>query len=154
MKILVVVPTRDKNDPLVGLSFDYLNRLRLPFSANISLIEVPKKFDKHDSKIKMQEEGKAILGHTEGYFRIALDSSGKNYSSVDFSSWLNKLSLSHQKIAFIIGGAFGLDKNVLDKSNAIISLSTMTFPHKMALVMLAEQIYRSSEINFGSPYHK
>ena len=154
MKVLVIIPNKDKKDELVLAALDYLSKLKLPYCASHIFIDVGRKFDRSDAKLKMQEEGKAILQATDGYFRIALDLNGKKLDSSAFSSWLSKLSFSTSKISFIIGGAFGLSEQVLTACDAKISLSDMTFPHKLALLMLSEQIYRAAEINFGSPYHK
>lgn len=59
-----------------------------------------------------------------------------------------------RSIDFIIGGAFGLDKSILNLSNAKLCLSKMTLPHQMAKLMLLEQIYRVQTILDGHPYHK
>ena len=58
------------------------------------------------------------------------------------------------KLCFIIGGSFGLDESVKKRADRKLSMSEMTFPHHLARVMLAEQIYRGFKINEGSRYHK
>ena len=54
----------------------------------------------------------------------------------------------------IVGGSFGLDDSIKNKADLRLSMSEMTFPHHLARVMLAEQIYRGFKINEGSRYHK
>lgn len=58
------------------------------------------------------------------------------------------------KLCFIVGGSFGLDESVKKRADICLSMSEMTFPHHLARVMLAEQIYRAFKINEGSKYHK
>lgn len=65
-------------------------------------------------------------------------------------AWVN--GVSH--IIFIIGGSIGIDKDILKKSNELLSFSKMTFPHQLMRVVLLEQIYRAYRINAGEPYHK
>lgn len=58
------------------------------------------------------------------------------------------------KLCFVVGGSFGLDESVKRLADMRLSMSEMTFPHHLARVMLAEQIYRGFKINEGSKYHK
>ena len=58
------------------------------------------------------------------------------------------------KLCFIVGGSFGMDEAVKRRADMKLSMSEMTFPHHLARVMLAEQIYRGFKINEGSRYHK
>jgi len=69
-------------------------------------------------------------------------------------AYLTKLCHSQTKFAFIIGGAFGLDPELIKQCDAKMFLSSMTLPHHMALLILTEQIYRASEIIYNTAYHK
>ncbi len=91
---------------------------------------------------------------TKGAYIIALDLSGKQYSSKEFSVIFSKQMMEGRDIDFIIGGAFGLDQSILNLSSAKLCLSKMTLPHQMAKLMLLEQIYRAQTILDGHPYHK
>ncbi len=91
---------------------------------------------------------------TRGAYIVALDLSGKQYSSEEFSVIFSKQMMEGKSIDFIIGGAFGLDGSILNLSNAKLCLSKMTLPHQMAKLMLLEQIYRAQTILDGHPYHK
>ena len=83
---------------------------------------------------------------------IALSEEGKFYNSYDFASLL--LSFKNQRILFLIGDADGLSSEVKLKSNHILSLSPLTFPHELSRLILVEQIYRAVSISQNSPYHR
>jgi 23S rRNA (pseudouridine1915-N3)-methyltransferase len=86
---------------------------------------------------------------------VTLDSTGRQMTSEQFSLWFqDEMTASTDRIAFIIGGAWGLDKRLTEMSNLSLSLSKMTFPHELARLVLAEQIYRALTLWKGHPYHK
>ena len=87
-------------------------------------------------------------------FIIALDEKGKNFTSMNFASTLQKLHLEHKNITFVIGEAAGLPKEVLNRSNATLSLSLMTFPNQLAVLIFIEQLYRAFTIIKKEKYHK
>jgi 23S rRNA (pseudouridine1915-N3)-methyltransferase len=85
---------------------------------------------------------------------ILLDEHGKEYSSVEFASLLQKkISYEGKDIVFVIGGAYGFSEAVYKRANSKISLSRMTFSHQMVRAIFAEQIYRAFTIMKGEPYH-
>lgn len=102
------------------------------------------------------EEGKSILKKiTERDFLIPMCIEGTNISSEDLSKKIEDISLKgFSKICFIIGGSHGISDEIKQKSNYKLSMSKMTFPHQLARVMLAEQIYRALSITQGTKYHK
>jgi len=86
---------------------------------------------------------------------IALDERGAILSSPEFTKYISGWAADGVGYChFIIGGADGLDKSLLDKANLKISFGKMVWPHMLARVMLAEQLYRSATILAGSPYHR
>ena len=90
-----------------------------------------------------------------GSYVLSLCIEGKQKSSEEFAEMFNSLALNGtSSVAFIIGSSFGLSEKIKIGSNERISMSRMTFPHRMARVMLLEQIYRAFSINAGSKYHK
>ncbi len=86
---------------------------------------------------------------------ILLDERGKNYSSVDFSNFLEQMfNLSGSKrIVFLIGGAYGFSQKIYARANQQWSLSKLTFSHQMVRLFVIEQIYRAISIQKGLPYH-
>ena len=86
---------------------------------------------------------------------VCLDPKGKTLSSTQFSTFLlHEFEKNGSKIVFVIGGASGLKKQTLQQASHLISLSTFTFTHQLAKLVLIEQLYRSIQIIKGSPYHK
>lgn len=86
---------------------------------------------------------------------IAMCVEGKQLKSEDFAKKINSLAVSGRgRICFVIGGSFGISQRIKQRADMRLSMSEMTFPHHLARVMLAEQIYRAFKIIKGSKYHK
>ena len=86
---------------------------------------------------------------------VSLCIEGKLYSSEDMAKLLSDTALAGTShIVFIIGGSYGLSERVKSRSAVRLSMSKMTFPHRLARIMLLEQIYRGYKINSGEAYHK
>ena len=98
-------------------------------------------------------ECEEIKKYLKGYI-ISLDLKGEQITSVVFSEKIDKIAQNNSIITFVIGGSNGLDKEILNMSNYILSFSKMTFPHQLFRVMLLEQIYRASTISNNVTYHK
>lgn len=103
-----------------------------------------------------EAEGKAILrALPRGAFVVVLDERGQDLSSRAFAAALRTWQeQSHNHLVFIIGGADGLTTEVKAKAGFLLGLGHKTWPHKLARVMLLEQIYRARQINAGHPYHR
>ncbi|MCB9556499.1 MAG: 23S rRNA (pseudouridine(1915)-N(3))-methyltransferase RlmH [Deltaproteobacteria bacterium] len=89
-------------------------------------------------------------------FVVALDETGEQLSSTRFAARLDAWSRqdAFTRLAFVIGEADGLGQTLKQRANATLSLSPMTFGHRIARVVLAEQLYRAISILEGSPYHR
>ena len=118
----------------------YLKRI-----PNLTITEIRDSFQK--------KEESAILSSTRKNEEIILLSEyGKNINSINFSNELIKDT--SKNIAFLISGSNGFSLNIQSKADKMISLSSMTFPHEIARLLLIEQIYRAQTIQQGSPYHR
>lgn len=85
---------------------------------------------------------------------VLLDERGKEYSSVQFSQFIQqRLNSGCKNVIFLIGGAYGFAEEVYQRADFSISMSKMTFPHKLARLLFAEQLYRALSILKGEPYH-
>ncbi len=100
-------------------------------------------------------EAELILGAAEGSHLIACDERGKTYSSRAFADHIARLrDQGERRLVFAIGGADGLDASVLSTARSTLAFGPQTWPHALARVMLAEQLYRAVTILAGSPYHR
>ncbi|CFX00428.1 Alpha/beta knot methyltransferases [Syntrophomonas zehnderi OL-4] len=115
----------------------------------------PRSSEKEIARI-LQKEGDrilALLGDNE--ILIVLDPQGEALSSEQLAVRVQELNLQAKtRINLVIGGAHGLAPPVKQRADQTISLSKMTFPHQMAVLLLTEQLYRSFKILKGEPYHK
>ena len=85
---------------------------------------------------------------------ILLDEAGQEFTSVQFSNYLNKQAIgSVSSLVFVVGGPYGFDQSVYLRANDKVSLSRMTFSHQMVRLFFVEQLYRSFTIIKGEPYH-
>ena len=102
-----------------------------------------------------EKEGEQVLKQLDkGDFLILLDEGGKSYTSEGFADFLqHKLQLSHRRILFLVGGAYGFSPALYERANSKLSLSKMTFSHQMVRLFLMEQLYRAMTILNNEPYH-
>ena len=102
-----------------------------------------------------QQEGEAILKQTQKFdYMVLLDENGKEFASVEFAKWIDKLNFqSFRSICFVVGGAYGFSQDVYAKANTKLSISKMTFSHQMIRLLFTEQLYRAYTILNNEPYH-
>ena len=125
---------------------------------NIELKEEKPPDNPTDSEIALiiRKEGDRLMENLpkKGY-KIALCVEGTQISSEDLAKKIESIAVSgDSEITFIIGGAFGMDERVKKAANFRLSISKMTFTHRMMRIILAEQIYRALNILSGGHYHK
>lgn len=90
----------------------------------------------------------------QGDFVVLLDERGKEMTSRDYASYIEKKMITVSKnLIFVIGGPYGFAKSVYDRANDKISFSKMTFSHEMIRLFFVEQLYRAMTILRGEPYH-
>jgi 23S rRNA (pseudouridine1915-N3)-methyltransferase len=133
---------------------EYMTRLK-PY-ARLKIIEVKQEpiGDTNDRYATMRRESERIQkAIPNDSIRIVLDQHGTEHDSMAFSTQLNEWSQFGKKITFIIGGALGLDSEIMSNAKAVISFSRLTFTHQIARVLLLEQLYRATTIIQGKSYH-
>ena len=82
-----------------------------------------------------------------------MDLTGKQYTSIEFSQKIQKITLTNSHITFLIGGTLGMSKELLSHADELISFSKMTFPHPLIRMFLLEQLFRGFKIQNGETYH-
>jgi len=102
-----------------------------------------------------KKEGEMILEKLEkDDYLIALDENGKQMSSEGLAQFIQtRANASIRNLVFLIGGAYGLDQQVLQRANYKWSLSQLTLPHQLVRLVLAEQLYRACTIQRNEKYH-
>jgi 23S rRNA (pseudouridine1915-N3)-methyltransferase len=143
MRIVIVAVGRVKDRPLRAAIDEYLGRVR-HYSGCVE-VELP---DAPAAKLEPAFERATAEAST-----IALEVDGQALDSGGFAKGIARAAERNKGIvAFLIGGADGLPKNISASAHARWSLSSLTFPHRLARLVLAEQIYRSMTILRGEPY--
>lgn len=85
---------------------------------------------------------------------ITLEIEGEILNSTELANKIDKIFITNSNITFVIGGSYGLHKNIKNRSNLSLSFSKLTFPHQLFRIILLEQIYRCFKINNNESYHK
>ncbi|MDR3349422.1 MAG: 23S rRNA (pseudouridine(1915)-N(3))-methyltransferase RlmH [Acidaminococcales bacterium] len=158
MKINIIAIGGLKETYLRAAAAEYVKRLR-PY-CSLSVAECPKekapaKPSAADRARALEQEGERLLAQVKGGdFAIALDVGGGKMSSAEFSGLLAQNALSGGgRVAFLLGGAYGLSDKVRQAADVLLSLSDFTFTHQMARLLLLEQIYRAFKIMNKEKYH-
>ncbi|MDB5175226.1 MAG: rRNA methyltransferase [Candidatus Saccharibacteria bacterium] len=121
---------------------EYLARLKRSHTVRVTHIA-----DKYNT-------AEHLLAAAAGTSLVVLEIKGKQLSSQQLADLLTKKALEAKEVSLMIGGPEGLPQPVIDKADYLLSLSSLTFPHDLAMVVLLEALYRASSINAGLPYHK
>lgn len=131
------------------------SRLRRYVSFTIDIIPDLKHTKNLSESEQKHKEGQLILNKITPTDRLfLLDEKGQSYSSVEFSTFLQKqMNSSVKQLVLVIGGPYGFSDSVYDKANGKISLSKMTFSHQMIRLFAVEQLYRGFSILRNEPYH-
>jgi 23S rRNA (pseudouridine1915-N3)-methyltransferase len=144
----IIKPSKDE--------FDVLIKEFIKMSSKYSKVEVFYIFNKNIAKAQTIGEKESQQAYSDTYepllkgYNIALDVLGKKLDTYAFSSLID----NKNEVNFFIGGAFGFQREFLNKCDNVISLSDLTMAHKVANVVLCEQIFRALCIQNNHPYHK
>ena len=125
-------------------------RLKAPFLAEWVLMA----HSSFDGLKARQDESERLLSRLSAYdFIILLDERGKQLDSPAFAQLLQTNLDRSQKVAIVIGGAYGVTDELRQKAQVVWSLSDLVFPHQLVRLMLTEQLYRAQQIALGGSYH-
>jgi 23S rRNA (pseudouridine1915-N3)-methyltransferase len=123
--------------------------------ARLELLELPEARRHAGTPLAKVEEGEALLARLGPRERVvALDERGQAHGSVELARRLQAWLEGGRDVAFLVGGSDGLADAVLARAEERISLSRLTLAHRLARLVLAEQLYRAFTILRGEPYHK
>ncbi len=153
MKINIIIIDKKVKETLYFGLVEHYKKIAKPF-AKVEVIEV---FDKHIAKaqdispsLAQKSYTKALEKYLNNGINIALNPSSKEVDSHKFANLLKDKVI----VNLFIGGAYGFERDFLDKCDNSISFGKITLSHKLVKVVLLEQVFRGLSINSGHPYHK
>ena len=155
MKTLLIAIGKTDNKYLTQAVEDYLGRANHYAPIEMEIIPDIKDVKNLSQEQQKEREGQQIVKLIQpGDHVILLDEGGKEFTSVEFASWIQqRMNTVSRRLVFVIGGPYGFSREVYDLAQGKISLSRMTFSHQMVRVIFAEQFYRALSILNNLPYH-
>jgi 23S rRNA (pseudouridine1915-N3)-methyltransferase len=134
---------------------EYLKRMPKEWGVSLRELRPAARASGKGVEALLQQEAQRLhAALPQGVFQVLLDERGKALTSVKFAQTLNGWLQRERSVAFLIGGADGVDATVREGARFELALSTFTLPHGLARVMLVEQLYRAASILQGHPYHR
>ena len=155
MNIKLIAIGKTDDTQLITLIDRYQNRLKHYIKFNFEIIPDIKNVKNLSEKQQKEKEGEMILKQLSPTdVLILLDENGKQFTSVEFSQYLQKkMNAGIKQLVFVIGGPYGFSEAVYQKAQGKIALSKMTFSHQMIRLFVVEQFYRGFTILKNEPYH-
>ena len=151
MKIIILAHGKIKNGPEFDLIFDYATRFNKQFNSDfLTSLEIS---ESNETESQFYKKVSSILDSNQS--TVLLDRNGEQIDSEGFLKITGRVKdKGISQLSFVIGGASGFPKQLTSKAKKIIALSKMVFPHKIARLILVEQLYRAKCIINRHPYHK
>ena len=153
MKVSLLVVHRLGRSAEADLANDYVRRATAAGrSLGLGPVEIVEVEARKPGKAA---EAEVIAPHLEGAHVIACDEHGRTFTSRAFAERVGRLrDDGARRLVLLVGGADGLDPSLLARADETLAFGPQTWPHALARVMLAEQVYRAVTILAGSPYHR
>ena len=155
MTITLLAIGKTDNTELNSLINDYTKRLGHYIKFKLEIIPDLKKVKNLSVAQQNEKEGDLILKQiSKSDILVLLDENGKQFTSVDFSKYLQKhMNSGIKNLILVIGGPYGFSEAIYKRAQGKISLSKMTFSHQMVRLFVIEQLYRGFTILKNEPYH-
>jgi 23S rRNA (pseudouridine1915-N3)-methyltransferase len=155
MKISFWTIGKDHDAALKGAITDFTNRVSKYYSVEWKFIPSPKNAGSlPEAELKKREGASVLEMLNKDDYLVLLDERGKQLSSPELAVLLqSRANDSKRQLIFLIGGAFGVEEAVAARANFKWSLSSLTFPHQVVRLLLAEQVYRACTIQRNEKYH-
>ena len=153
MKVRLLAVGRDRSGLYAPAVEEYVARLRR--QLKFELVELPEARKAAGTPQAREEEAATILARLGPRERlVALDERGDQPTSVELARRGERWQAGGQDVALVIGGSDGLAPAVLERAQERLALSRLTLAHRLARLVLVEQLYRAMTILRGEPYHK
>lgn len=149
--MITIIAIGKKHEPWITEGVErYQKRLHAPWDVKWILLP----HSALEGPEARQNESQAILSRlSPSDYVVLLDERGKLFDSPTLSAHLQQQFVNSRNIVLVIGGAYGVNDELMQRANFTWSLSPLVFPHQLIRLMLAEQLYRAQEIAAGHPYH-
>lgn len=159
MKLSLLWVGRTKDENIGAAIREYVLRIGRYIPVEILEVKEETAVDRHSETEARNKEGRRLREKIPGATEVALlDPGGREYSSEEFSRFLEKRisasSSALKGLTFLVGGHLGVDDDTKKIADHTISLSRMTLTHEMARLVAVEQIYRGLSIMHGGRYHR
>lgn len=158
MTVNIICVGKIKEDYFIKATAEFEKRLSRFCTFNVICLpdkSIPDNPSEAECKAVLEKEGEQIIKKIgKSDIVVAMCIEGKQLSSEEFAKKIADFQMQSSTIDFIIGGSLGLSEEVKRRADLRLSMSSMTFPHRIARLMLEEQIYRAFKINANETYHK
>jgi 23S rRNA (pseudouridine1915-N3)-methyltransferase len=153
VRLRILAVGKDRSGLYAPAVEEYVGRLGRVL--RVELVEVPEARRHAGTPRAREEEGEALLRRIEARDRVvALDERGREYTSHELARRVEAWMGGGRDVVLVIGGADGLSPEVIARADERLALSRMTLAHRLARLVLVEQLYRAFTIVRGEPYHK
>lgn len=155
MKIVLILVGKTDKDYFVKAIDEYVKRVSRYCKFEIKIVPELRNTKSMSADVQMQKEAELILPLILNVQEvILLDEHGQEFSSVEFSKFIEKrMVLGQRDLVFVVGGPYGFAEKIKDVANSKISLSKLTYSHQLVRLVFMEQLYRAFTIIKGEPYH-
>ncbi|GAB4296163.1 MAG: 23S rRNA (pseudouridine(1915)-N(3))-methyltransferase RlmH [Myxococcota bacterium] len=155
MDFVIISVSKHSRDNLDAAIEEYRKRVRGGYKLSVITMKPAKGNLSPDERKKRETERILARLPKNNPFIIACDEKGKVFSTSEFAETIASISgKGRGAVVFLIGGAYGLDASLLSRCDLAVSLSSLTLSHRIALLLLAEQIYRIYTVLTSHPYAK
>ncbi|MEJ2108810.1 MAG: 23S rRNA (pseudouridine(1915)-N(3))-methyltransferase RlmH [Acidobacteriota bacterium] len=147
---------KTKSAPIKSMVEDYLGRMQHFMPCEVLEARDPSRKRSLKADARIESEAGELEKHLLPSGRlVALDETGRQFSSSAFSEWFeSEMNRGSRSVTFVVGGPDGLDRTISGKADLVLSMGKMTWTHEMCRALLLEQVYRAICILRGIPYHK
>ena len=154
MRLVVAVVGKPRDRHLAAAIEEYESRAARYWPLVVAEVREASGRGVSASEVRRREGERLLERLPAGALVVACDERGDRLTSPEFAALLADARDAARDVAFVVGGAFGLDETVRGAASRSLQLAPWTLPHELARLVLAEQIYRAGTIARGEPYHK
>lgn len=154
MQVALIVVGRAR-PPLAGAIAEYETRAARYWPLAVHEVREEPARGGSSPDVVRRREGQRLLERVPPAAHVVVcDERGVRFTSEHFAAWLGDRRDRAQDVAFVVGGAFGVDAELRARAGTVLGLAPWTLPHELARLVLAEQLYRAGTLLRGEPYHK